>query len=108
MAAQDAAFEKIMELVGNDGPFQYRFNLIYNSVMVVFGGMSFMNIILAMNIPDHWCYVPGREYTNYTLEQWKFLTLPRYYMLFVKRQLNLFYMKVHFDIYIHYVYRPLS
>lgn len=78
MAAQDAAFDKIMEMVGNDGRFQHRFNYIYNAAMVVFGGMSFMNIILALNVPNHWCHVPGREHTNYTLEQWKHLTLPRY------------------------------
>lgn len=54
MAAHDEAFEKVMEMVGNDGPFQFRFNLIYNAAMVVFGGMSFMNIILALNVPDHW------------------------------------------------------
>lgn len=81
MAAQDAAFDKIMEMVGNDGPFQQRFNYIFNAAMVIFGGMSFMNIILALNVPDHWCHVPGREHTNYTLEQWKHLTLPRYFIL---------------------------
>lgn len=78
MADHDAAFDKVMEIVGNDGPFQARFNYIFNAAMVVFGGMSFMNIILALNVPDHWCYVAGRENTNYTLEQWKYLTLPRY------------------------------
>lgn len=77
MAAHDAAFDKIMELTGNDGPFQWRFNYIYNAAMVVCGAMSIMNIILALNVPDHWCHVPGRENTNYTLEQWKNLTLPR-------------------------------
>lgn len=77
MPAQDEAFDKIMEMVGNDGTFQKRFNYIYNVCMVIFGGMSFMNIILVMNVPDYWCHVPGREHTNYTLEQWKNLTLPR-------------------------------
>lgn len=77
MAAQDAAFDRIMELTGNDGAFQWRFNFIYNAAMVVCGGMSFMNIILALNVPDHWCHVPGREYTNHTLEQWKNITIPR-------------------------------
>lgn len=76
MAAQDEAFDKIMEEAGNNGKFQWRFNFIFNAAMVVCGGMSFMNIILALNVPDHWCHVPGREFTNYTLEQWKNLTLP--------------------------------
>ncbi|XP_026477381.1 carcinine transporter-like [Ctenocephalides felis] len=29
-----------------------------------------------MSIPDHWCYVPGRENTNFTLQEWKNITLP--------------------------------
>lgn len=77
MADQNEAFDKIMEMVGNDGIFQRRFNYIYNVAMVIFGGMSFMNMVLALNVPDHWCHLPGRENTNYTLEQWKNLTLPR-------------------------------
>lgn len=77
MADQNDAFDKIMEMVGNNGIFQWRFNFIYNAAMVVFGGMSFMNMILALSVPDHWCHLPGRENTNYTLEQWKNLTLPR-------------------------------
>lgn len=39
--------------------------------------MIYMNIILALNIPDHWCNVPGRERTNFTLHEWMDLTLPR-------------------------------
>ncbi|KAL5284853.1 hypothetical protein ACFFRR_006894 [Megaselia abdita] len=41
-----------------------------------FGGMIYMNIILALNVPDHWCVVPGRNNTNFTLEEWKNITLP--------------------------------
>lgn len=74
----DSAFDKIMEMTGNDGPFQRRYNYIYNFGMVGIAGMAFMNIILALNVPDHWCHIPGRENTNYSLEQWKNLTLPRY------------------------------
>lgn len=91
MAAQDAAFDKIMELVGTDGPFQFRFNMIYNAAMVIFGGMSFMNIILALNVPDHWCYVPGREHTNYTLHQWKHLTIPRYALILFNTSMRYVY-----------------
>lgn len=78
MAGQNEAFDEIIELVGNKGTFQQRFNYIFNVGMVIFGGMSFMNMILALNVPQHWCHVPGREHTNYTLEQWKELTLPRF------------------------------
>lgn len=78
MAAHDTAFDKIMEMAGNDGPFQQRFNYIFNGAMVVCGAMSYMNIILALIAPDHWCHVPGRTNTNYSIDQWKQLTLPRY------------------------------
>ncbi|XP_047111703.1 carcinine transporter-like [Schistocerca piceifrons] len=32
---------------------------------------------LAMQTPDHWCHVPGRECANLTLEEWKNITIPR-------------------------------
>ncbi|GLV42087.1 uncharacterized protein CBL_04954 [Carabus blaptoides fortunei] len=39
--------------------------------------MPYLNIILVLSVPDHWCHIPGRENTNYTLEEWKNLTLPK-------------------------------
>lgn len=75
--SHDAAFDKVMALVGNKGRFHNRFNIIYNGVMIFFGAMLARSFIISMNIPDHWCHVPGRELTNYTLDEWKNLTLPR-------------------------------
>lgn len=75
---QDALFDMIMQKVGNNGPFQRRFNFIFNIGLVLCASMIYMNIILAMNVPDYWCHVPGRENTSLTVEQWKNLTLPRY------------------------------
>lgn len=77
MAAHDAIFDKIMEMVGDDGPFQKRFNYIFNVGMVISAAMVYMNMILVLNVPDHWCFVPGREQTNFSMEEWKNLTLPR-------------------------------
>lgn len=77
MASQDEAFEKVMELVGNEGTFQNRFNAIYNAGMIFCGALLYMNFVLSMSVPDHWCHVPGREYTNFTDDEWKNLTLPR-------------------------------
>lgn len=74
---QDAAFDKIMERVGDNGNFQKRFNWIFNVGLVLCASMAYMNIVLALSVPDHWCHVPGREKTNYTEEEWKNLTLPR-------------------------------
>lgn len=73
----DALFDFIMEKVGNCGPFQRRFNIIFNIGLIVFASMIQMNIILAMNLPEYWCHVPGMESTNITLDLWKNLTLPR-------------------------------
>lgn len=76
--SQDAAFDKVMELVGNEGRFQNRFNLIFNGVMVLFGSMLARSFIISMTVPEHWCHVPGREFTNYNMDEWKNFTLPRY------------------------------
>lgn len=76
-SAQDAVFDKILALVGDDGKFQKRFNYIFNVGLSMFSSMVYMNIILALSIPTHWCHVPGRESTNSTLDEWRTLTLPR-------------------------------
>lgn len=77
MESHDSIFDKFMEMAGDDGPFQRRFNYIFNAGMVVFASLAYMNVILALNVPEHWCHVPGREFTNYTIEEWKHITLPR-------------------------------
>lgn len=71
------AFDKIMEMVGNDGKFQERFTYIFNISLIIFASMIYYNIILALNVPDHWCHVPGRELTNYSIDEWKLKTIPR-------------------------------
>lgn len=73
----DAIFDGIMEKVGNNGRFQRRFNYIYNIGLVICASMIYLNIILAVNVPDYWCNVPGRENTTMSEELWKNLTLPR-------------------------------
>lgn len=75
--AQDAIFDRIMQIVGDRGPFQKRFNYIFNIGLVICASMVYMNIILALNVPTHWCNVLGREGTSLTQEQWKNLTLPK-------------------------------
>lgn len=74
----DDTFEEIMaRRVGNEGRFQTRYNLIFNSGMMIFASLIYYNIIMAMNTPDHWCHVPGRELTNLTIDQWRDTKLPR-------------------------------
>ncbi|XP_036324828.1 carcinine transporter isoform X1 [Rhagoletis pomonella] len=69
-------FQKIMESAGNHGRFQLIYNMIFVLAFASAGAMVFMNIILALDIPEHWCTVPGQELTNYTLDEWRRLTLP--------------------------------
>ncbi|KAK7872792.1 hypothetical protein R5R35_011917 [Gryllus longicercus] len=66
-----------MEAVGNRGKFQTQFNLTFNLAFVLLAAMPFLNLVLAMAVPEHWCHVPGREHTNLTMQQWKELTLPK-------------------------------
>lgn len=73
---EDIAFDKIMELVGNDGKFQRVFNHFYNVALVCFASMSFMNIVMVLNEPDHTCRVPGRENYSLSVDEWIDLTIP--------------------------------
>ncbi|XP_011194636.2 carcinine transporter [Zeugodacus cucurbitae] len=69
-------FQKIMERVGNHGRFQLIYNMTFVLALAAAGSMVYMNIILALDIPEHWCTVPGQEHTNYTLDEWRRITLP--------------------------------
>ncbi|XP_055585416.1 solute carrier family 22 member 7-like [Uranotaenia lowii] len=74
----DAAFDRIMEMVGDAGPFQWRYNLIFNVVAVTFFAMNVVNILLILTVPEHHCAVPGMELYNVSdQELWNNLTLPR-------------------------------
>lgn len=78
MAKKDAVFDIVLQSIGNYGPFQRRFNYMYNIVFAIFAVLPCMNMILAMTIPQHWCHVPGRTNYNYTIDEWKDITLPKY------------------------------
>ncbi|XP_022215183.2 carcinine transporter [Drosophila obscura] len=70
-------FQALMEKAGNHGRYQTLYNFLFIGGLAFSGAMIYMNIILALNIPDHWCTVAGRENTNFTLEQWRDITLPK-------------------------------
>jgi hypothetical protein len=70
-------FEGLMECAGMDGKFQKRYNLIFNIGFAFAAAMCFQNIVLALSKPNHWCHVPGRSETNYTVAEWRRLTIPR-------------------------------
>jgi len=74
---ESLVFDRIMETVGNDGKFQRRFNFIFNFMVCIMVSMAFMNIMLVLNEPEHWCHVPGRDnFTDFSDEQWRSLVLP--------------------------------
>jgi OCT family organic cation transporter-like MFS transporter 4/5 len=73
---EDAAFDRIMKLVGNDGKFQRVFNNFYNVALVSFASMSFMNIVMVLNEPEHMCNVLGRENYSMSVDEWINLTIP--------------------------------
>ncbi|XP_021937633.1 carcinine transporter-like isoform X2 [Zootermopsis nevadensis] len=74
---EEDIFDELMEHVGMDGRFQFWFNLIFNMAFVLTVAMPSFNLILAVTLPTHWCHVPGRNKTNYTVAEWKSLTVPR-------------------------------
>jgi MFS transporter, OCT family, solute carrier family 22 (organic cation transporter), member 4/5 len=73
---EDLAFDKIMEVVGNDGKFQKIFNHFYNVGLVCFASMAYMNIVMVLNEPEHNCHVPGRENFSMPIDEWRNLTIP--------------------------------
>ncbi|KAJ6641583.1 Carcinine transporter [Pseudolycoriella hygida] len=76
MTEDDTGFDRVMELVGENGKFQRVYNHFYNVALVCFASMSYMNCVLVLNEPDHTCHVPGRENYNLTINEWYNLTIP--------------------------------
>ena len=77
MADTDNIFDQIMESVGDDGTFQMSFNIIFNGIFVIISTMVYNNMLISLWIPEHTCYVPGREFTNLSVEQWRDITIPK-------------------------------
>lgn len=73
----DTVFGQLMEIVGDDGVFQWRYNVLYNIALVMVASVLYNSMLFAFAKPDHWCQVPGREQWNFTTEEWKNMTLPR-------------------------------
>ncbi|XP_049956872.1 solute carrier family 22 member 7-like [Schistocerca serialis cubense] len=71
------AFEEVLDSIGSRGKFQMRLNVVFVCFASCFNLMSVNMFYIAMQTPDHWCHVPGREHTNLSLEEWKNFTVPR-------------------------------
>jgi hypothetical protein len=72
-----ALMDELIQEADAVGNFQKLFNSLFNFCAVVVGVTSVYTLVLAMKVPDHWCHVPGRASTNFSLSEWKNLTLPR-------------------------------
>lgn len=92
MEDSDVVFERVLHSVGDEGPFQRRFNILFNFLLSAAGTMTYMNLILVIVVPDFWCHVPGRNETNFTIDVWKELTLPRYGWIIFSFKKNLKYL----------------
>ncbi|XP_071441641.1 carcinine transporter-like [Hetaerina americana] len=74
---EQVTFENLLDAAGSHGKFQIRFNVIFNFSLSAIVSMSFLNYVMAMTVPEHWCYVPGALESNISGDRWKELTLPR-------------------------------
>jgi hypothetical protein len=72
-----ALMDELIQRADAVGCFQRLFNGLFNFGAVAVGVTSVYTLVLAMDVPDHWCYVPGRASTNFSQSEWKNLTLPR-------------------------------
>ncbi|KAJ4432373.1 hypothetical protein ANN_20992 [Periplaneta americana] len=70
-------FDELMVHIGVNGKFQLRFNLLFNMLFVLIFSICCFNVYIALTVPGHWCHVPGRNETNYTIEEWKEMNIPK-------------------------------
>lgn len=69
------AFDSILRDIKPLGTFHKKWFLMV--ILPYFCIYSFvLNYLFLVATPKHWCHVPGRNETNYTVEQWKAATIP--------------------------------
>ncbi len=86
-------FEKVFELVGGHGKFQWTLMLVL-SLHVMFLSWNHMGYIFIGAVPDHWCAVDELDtQTNWTSLQIKELSIPKYsqYLSFTDRILFIYF-----------------
>ncbi|ODM93122.1 Solute carrier family 22 member 3 [Orchesella cincta] len=69
-------FERVFDLVGGNGLFQWRLLFIVSLQLIVLTwhhiGYAFLG-----SVPDHWCSIDELKESNWTLEQIKLISIPR-------------------------------
>lgn len=71
-------FEDLLSEVGDFGKYQKKLIACFMVPTTLISAIYVMNVIFMVAVPDHWCHVPQlSDNTNLTLEQIKYLSLPR-------------------------------
>ncbi|XP_076064252.1 organic cation transporter 1-like [Oratosquilla oratoria] len=69
-------FEDILKKSGGYGRYQKRILFQIMVPAIFYSSLQANLIVFQTVVPPYWCDVPGRDKTDYTMEQWKNLTLP--------------------------------
>ena len=70
MSGCSERFDQIIQDIGAFGKYQKKQFLFVIIPYILFYAFL-VNYVFVLATPDHWCHVPGREFTNITKEQWK-------------------------------------
>lgn len=70
-------FEDVLAEVGDFGWYQKKLIGVFLVPTTLISATYVMNVIFMVAVPDHWCLVPDLSQTNLTLDQIKYLSLPK-------------------------------
>ena len=65
-----SVFEKILKGVKEDGVYQWKLILLFMVPLSFTYSIAERSSIIVVSTQDHVCHVPGREFTNLTLDEW--------------------------------------
>lgn len=67
-------FDDILSKIGEEGRYQKLLVYGFMMLLMILAPLMELSPVFLMNVPSHWCHVPGRNQTD--IEEWKNLTLP--------------------------------
>ena len=68
--------DELFGAVGEYGWYQRRLLGLFVLPVCFYIPVAYLSVLMQLNVPDHWCHVPGRP-ENVTMQQWWNITLPR-------------------------------
>ncbi|KAI5636325.1 sugar transporter domain-containing protein [Phthorimaea operculella] len=71
----ESAYDRALKEVGADGRYQKKFDILYGVVLGGLWCMSYMNLYLALAIPEHNCKLPEKP-VNISFHEWKLKNVP--------------------------------